>query len=614
MCGIFGVFSRKEILTREIEACLAGLKHRGPDASGHSRIPNKGVLGMTRLAINGLTKLKNQPLSTEDGQVTLVFNGEIYNYKFIRAKLEVAGYSFSDGSDTEVVLRSYQFWGRDCFEHLHGMFAIAIWDNKKQELILCRDSFGEKPLYFCEQEDSFQFCSSRQLIQMNSNVIDLYSDLETLAFHTLGYLPQSHSSKIIDEVTPGFYYVVKDNSITERIPYKVILGKHKIKESSSLKEYAKELDELLKEVVEEIFDASDVPTGVFMSGGVDSSLIAKKACEVSPDVKLFTVAFSESDYDESKNAAKIAEKIGGHHEIVHINYSKNLILDAIKSLDIPISDTSIIPFYALSKYASRTHKVCLSGDGGDELFGGYVTYQATILNQGMKGLIPSTPILKKLSELIPAKQGNVDITYKLRAFLLNCDKNSKIAHQFWRRIFTEAELQELIPSIRNIKKLDLEEIWNESEASSLIQQAMDFDQRTWLRYGLLVKSDRMSMANSLEVRSPFLHPKIVGLSRKLPDEFKVNLYQRKIILKEIANMNFGPSLMSSAKRGFGSPISNWISNNPDDFRDMIFASKLYSEKAVEKLFVKHIGKRADNSYKIFALCVWSIMVSEARNA
>jgi asparagine synthase (glutamine-hydrolysing) len=268
-----------------------------------------------------------------------------------------------------------------------------------------------------------------------------------------------------------------------------------------------------------------------------------------------------------------------------------------------------VPFFALSKYASQTHKVCLTGDGGDEIFGGYVTYQATILNERLKRFTKLITQLKFVSNLLGAKQGNVDFRYKLRAFLENCNIDSRIAHQSWRRIFSKIEVDALFARSLEGHKDELSPVWSDFNGSPLLEQVMGFDTRTWLQDDILIKLDRMSMANSLEIRAPFLHPDIVNFAQSLPANFKATLLKRKKVLAGVFDLNFKASNVEKGrKKGFGSPMAFWIRQNPSDFKSIILDANIYNEIEIERLFSEHSSFHRDNSYRIFVLLVWSIFL------
>lgn len=608
MCGIFGISQIEKVDDSASEEMLRGLKLRGPDSQNFSNVSNNLVFGMTRLAINGIEDIQNQPMVNSENGDSLVFNGEIYNFKYLRNILINLGFSFEGTSDTEVVLKAYQAWGTDSFQHLKGMFAIAIWDLKRQTLILARDSLGEKPLYFRQGDKRLVFCSSRELIRKHYGLNDPIPDIAILEFHQNGYLSQNKNLDGIMEIKPGSYYSFKDQKIVSKSSFKS-LRSGEILNKSTFSESIIQFDELLTNTIREEITSSEVPVGVFMSGGMDSTLIAKKAAEFQPGIEIFTAAFSEESFDESTRAKEIATAFDSKHNVFLVQYSIDLIIDAISSLDIPIADTSIVPFFALSEYASKTHKVCLTGDGGDELFGGYVTYQATLLNEGIKRFAKLTRQLGFITNYLQSKQGKVDFTYKMRAFLENCNKDSRIAHQSWRQIYSPSEVDLLFSRSLNRPGQELNPLWLDLGHLPLIEQSMAFDLQTWLLDDILIKSDRMSMANSLELRAPLLHPDIVQFAHSLPTGYKFSLFKPKRIIGEAFDLNFREQRITRGpKRGFGSPMAKWISQNPMDFKTIIFEADIYSQKEVERLFSEHLNKSRDNSYRIFVLLVWSIFI------
>ena len=612
MCGVFGFWQHCQVEDSEIDQMLDGLKSRGPDSQNYSSVSVNTGFGMTRLAINGIDEIQNQPMVNSENGDALVFNGEIYNFKDLRRILTNAGISFEGNSDTEVVLKSYQVWGMDCFRYFKGMFAIALWDASSETLILARDSLGEKPLYFNQSENGLVFCSSRELIRRHRGITEHFSDSALLEFHQLGYLTRYKNLDTVFEVAPGCLYVFENHKLLRKVSFDFHPRVRGVSELTFTQAVV-QLDKLLSKTIHEEISSSEVPVGIFMSGGMDSTLIAKKAAEFQPGIELFTAAFSERAFDESEKASKIAKTLGSKHNIHVVEYSMNLIFKSIRALDTPIADTSIVPFFSLSEYAATTHKVCLTGDGGDELFGGYITYQATYLNEKIRHASNLIAQLKFVSNFIVSKQGNVDFTYKLRAFLQSCNPDSRLAHQYWRQIYTQSEVETLFSRKFNNSGKELDPLWGDLVHLPLIEQAMAFDLKTWLLDDILIKTDRMSMANSLELRSPFLHPDIVKFAQELPTDYKFSPLNRKRIVKEVFKLNFGDdAYVKGPKKGFGSPMAQWIKENPLDFKEIILDSNMYNTHEVETLFSAHICKSRDNSYKIFVLLVWAIFHKERR--
>ena len=609
---MFGFWQHCQVEDSQIGQMFDGLESRGPDSQNYSNVSVNIGFGMTRLAINGIEEIQNQPMVNSENGDALVFNGEIYNFKDLRRMLTNTGISFEGNSDTEVVLKSYQVWGMDCFRYFKGMFAIALWDASSETLILARDSLGEKPLYFNQSENGLVFCSSRELIRRHLGITEHFPDSACLEFHQLGYLTRYKNLDNVFEVAPGCLYVFENYKLLRKVSFDFHPRVRGVSELTFTQAVV-QLDKLLSKTIHEEISSSEVPVGIFMSGGMDSTLIAKKAAEFQPGIELFTAAFSERAFDESEKASKIAKTLGSKHNIHVVEYSMNLIFKSIRALDTPIADTSIVPFFSLSEYAATTHKVCLTGDGGDELFGGYITYQATYLNEKIKRASNLITQLKFISNFIVSKQGNVDFTYKLRAFLQSCNPDSRLAHQYWRQIYTKSEVETLFSKKVNSSGEELNPLWADLIHLPLIEQAMAFDLKTWLLDDILIKTDRMSMANSLELRSPFLHPDIVRFAQELPTEYKFSPLNRKRIIKEVFKLNFGDNeFVTGPKKGFGSPMAQWINENPLDFKDLILGSNLYNSHEVERIFSEHLSKSRDNSYRIFVLLVWAIFHKERR--
>lgn len=596
MCGIFGWNSNcfeadmNELRLNEI---ADSLKHRGPDDYS-TYVDEDFSLGMVRLAINDLSPLGRQPMQKE--KVVLVFNGEIYNFKELKERLQVKGVRFIGDSDTEVLLEAYLAFGLDCIEMLEGMFALAIWDKRIKTIYLARDAFGEKPLYYYHTHENLFFSSELGPLRstfgrkLTKNPNYLYEYL------SYGYSISGHTPfQEVCLLAPGYVYGFQNGKMVSKVKFDYIKS---VREEMSFEDSTSRVEQLLFQSVEKQLTTSDVPVAVLLSGGLDSSLIAKIALEIDPDVSLFTMGFADERYDETSLARERFDGVSRHF-FLQTNFSIEKIESALKGLDIPLADSSVVPMYLISEAVSDSFKVALTGDGGDELFLGYSTYVASLIAKRIH-LDPSFHSLVELAKkFIPVTQGNVTNSYKMRSFLDGLSEpNLFLRHLGWRRIFKKEEINRLLGFEWNGDSvngnLDI-------KVGDLSRRLQEIDLRTWLCSDILVKTDRMSMANSLELRSPFLNRQLRDFALALPREYKMHRLQGKRILKVVYERRYGKFDKFYRKRGFGSPVSGWIFQNPDWFTSSIDSCGVFSRTFIEQLMQDHLNKRQDNSYKIFAL-------------
>ena len=613
MCGIFGWISELAVPPETINNFHNQLKHRGPDSFGFEQISNKIGFGMTRLAINDLTPSGHQPMVDLETGVSLVFNGEIYNFKELRLKLEKLEHIFLGTSDSEVVLRLFLENGLGFVNELNGMFSIAIWDPRSQSTYLIRDRFGQKPLYYLERDDIFAFCSSAKALALSFEDQAAINVSYASNFLGHGYVnDRSTPFQNIKALPPSSIGTFKDGKLDINIYWdysKTFFPKN----SASFSESVAKLDELLDSTVARLIDASDVQVGVLLSSGIDSSIIASKALKHRPDTMLFTLGFDDPDFDESQIVKKRFEKFSSQLMIVELKFNMENLLKVIIDLDTPLGDTSTIPLYTISQEAQKYVKTCLTGDGADEILGGYSTYHATVLTDILqKNLIGKwvLKISKLLTNNVPVKFGNVSLSYKLTNFFKWSHKNPLVAHQNWRRIFDDSEIQLLTGELPTMPQTNLLYDRKLGHRISVLESALIHDANTWLQNDILSKSDQSSMANSLELRAPYLDEPIVNFVSSLPEGYKYEKFEGKRILKEIYRNEIGPRGRYSRKKGFGSPVSQWIYNNPNDFKKPINDSMLFSETEVGNLFSEHLNKTRDNGQKIFTLFVYSCWISQ----
>ena len=557
MCGICGYISEKSIEDRVLCEMRDTMIHRGPNDGGHvQKKTSKGYIGLAqrRLSIFDLSELGHQPMISPDGHFYIVYNGEVYNFKSIREELRQKGYTFKSECDTEVILASYIEWGEQCFARFNGMFAIAIWDDNDQKLILARDRMGVKPLYYYwnRQNNDFVFGSELKPIMK-------YPDFSrNIRMDMLGnYLCNKYiaAPNTIFENTykllPGTYLVYNLQEVNQKYYWDILAKKDEAKQEkkTSFIECKNNLNDLLLDAVATRLEA-DVPVGAFLSGGIDSALITSLAQKVSDrPVKTFTIGFYENERNEANEAKAIAEYLGTEHTELYVGEKEilNMIDEISFFYDEPFSDSSQLPTMLVSKLAADNVTVALSGDGGDELFCGYKMYDWTYIAQKADWIgsilyhIPGMDILK---DKMPPE---------LRAFINNRDKGLKT--QLFIDVMTEQARELLINSNGINPKFDYE---RRMDYSNWQERRMILDMMTYLPDEIMAKTDRASMKYSLEVRSPLLDYRVVEESFRISHGFKYTKFDKKHILKELAYDYIPKELLDGPKRGFGVPLAKWI--------------------------------------------------------
>ena len=615
MCGIYGFTNSEEIdFDKEliIKNMMKASSYRGPDNTS-SFIDDKVSLGHNRLSIIDLSSDANQPFHDLENNLTIVFNGEIYNYKKLRKEL-ASKYTFHTTSDTEVLLKSYLEWGSDCLNKLDGMFCFVILNKQKDELFIARDYFGEKPLfyYFYGEQKSQNIVFASDL---NSLAKGPYFNNQVSIENLTGYV---HNNYFFDDNTiykkvfkfpKGCFGIFKNNKLTISSYVNQI---NKFQNSRLDYEYLEHL--ILNSVKSRM--VSDVSVGVFLSGGLDSSLIAYYASKINKNINTYTLGFEDKSFDETSKAKKISKFLNLRNESYKLkNDDINDLEKIVNNIGEPLADSSIIPTFYLSKFARSSSKVCLSGDGGDEMFFGYTTYNASKLHKFISsyGLTKLFSISNHFIEKIPEQKSKVNFTYMLKKFFSSFEKLKKNPHLFWRQvIFNKFHYKVFKPEIRNTIISQFENQFHNKNLSmnndDLINNKLDFD--TFLENDILVKTDRCSMANSLEVRSPFLNVKLKEYLDSIPLNQRYTLFSNKKILKKLIGNKFPKSIVNQNKRGFNAPISFWfIDKYAKLLSDLVHTKKInlfFDEEFVNFLISEHINKKKDYSLILFNILIFLI--------
>ena len=538
MCGITGYFGEgnREILKKMTDS----LRHRGPDDEGFY-IGERIGLGHRRLSIIDLEG-GHQPMTNEDKTIWVVFNGEIYNFQELKEKLEKQGHQFKTKSDTEAIVHLYEEKEEEFLEELNGMFAIALWDEKKEKLILARDRLGEKPLYYVVFNQNLVFGSELKALLAHP-LVKKELDLGSLAKYLIyEYAPAPHSIlKDIYKLCPGEYLVYKNNQASVKKYWEISFDKNP--ENLTKDEYLGELEKRLEEAVKKRLVA-DVPLGIFLSGGLDSTSLAYFAQKNSSKrIKTFSIGFVDRSFDESEYARQAARFLKTEHyeKILEPKDCLNLIPQIADFLDEPLADASLVPTYLLSQFTREKVTVALGGDGGDELFMGYPTFQAYRLDR-IYQKIPSwlrNYFIQPLIKNLPPSFNNISFDFRLKRFIAGSSFRPEIKNQIWLGSFEPAQLRDLLaPSIYQQIKLnkifeDIENYLEGVKSKSIENRLIYLYLKNYLQDDILVKTDRASMAVGLEVRAPFLDYTLVDFINSLPTEYKLRGFKTKYLFKEL---------------------------------------------------------------------------------
>ena len=608
MCGICGIASANGAVDpARLEAMSAALVHRGPDSDG-ALLDGPVGLAARRLAIIDL-QTGDQPIANEDGTVHVVQNGEIYNYRELRAELERAGHRFSTTGDTEVIVHLYEEHGDEFAERLRGMFAIAIWDSRRRRLVLARDRFGIKPLYFRSVAGGLAFAS--ELRALPRGQIDLDALEAFLAFNSI---PAPYSIfRDTRKLPPGSLLVWAEGAEELRIDR---FARPAPASADALRDGDEgELEEELRARLRDSVRAhlvSDVPVGVLLSGGVDSALLTALAAQESSEVvRTFSIGFEERSFDELEDARLVATQYETQHRELVLRPDAALLLPALaEAFDEPFADSSALPTYLVSQLAASDVKVALSGEGGDELFGGYYTYTADLLAQRAGRL---ARLARPLVERLPSSSAKASFDYKAKRFVRGAHLPPLERHHAWKEIFSADVRTELRGARSDFDPVDLlRDRFAETNGAELLTRLQDVDLGIYLVDDLLVKTDRASMAHSLEARVPYLDPVVTNLALALPTRLKVRGMRKKVLLRRAAAALLPRRIVYGKKRGFSIPAAAWLRGELEPFardvlsRDVIERQGYFEPGPVTRLIDDHVAGREDLSRQLWGLIAFTL--------
>lgn len=632
MCGIVALINKSQSsseVAAQLDRMAQTLIHRGPNDQGIKAVDGAGV-GMRRLSIIDVDG-GQQPLSNEAGNIHVVCNGEIYNFAELRRDLEQKGHRFSSRSDAEVIVHLYEEYGEHCFEHLRGMFGIAIWDERSKRMLLARDRLGKKPVFYSQTQTGVVAASEiKAILTVAPELREANKDLFA-QYLQFGYIPEPYTAyRSIYRLPAAHYAVYQDGQFELRRYWSLEFAAD---QSKSADEWQEQIDATLSDAVK-LRLQSDVPLGIFLSGGLDSSAVAAYASQaVNKPIKTFTVGFDRAEWDESDDARVVAEHLGCDHHVLPLSEQamciefESTLQDIVWHCDEPFGDASAIPTYHISKLASKHVTVILSGDGGDELFGGYTSYRGALFAQNYRHFVPtiaqrSLPsLVRGLAKVSPWKRYQLQRVAKILE-----DSRLAPAPSYLRKvsIWNRNQLENLLcPEVLSSSNFVAEQQLNSvlsNDEQDLVSRLSEADINSYLLDDILVKVDRMSMAHSLEVRSPLLDHHLVELAARIPTRFKIRGGQGKDILRRVVDSRLPVRAIRKRKQGFSVPLRDWFRGQ---LRALVFDSLtakdalpggMFDEACIHKTLAEHDRGTTDHSNRIWQLLVLNTWFQQNRDA
>jgi asparagine synthase (glutamine-hydrolysing) len=577
-------------------------------------------LGATRLKILDLAS-GDQPITSSDGDTVIVFNGEIYNHLELRPELEALGYKFHSHCDTETVLYAFLAWDIGCFTRLRGMFAIALWRKSTRRLILARDRMGIKPLYLAKYGDDLLFGSELKAILIHPEVERRLSMEGLDCYLSLNYVPCPWTLvNGVEKLPPGHWYEWHDGQVRTEPYWQLPASTPHVPDLESAKQ---ELDFLLQQSVREHL-LSDVPLGVWLSGGIDSSTILHYAASTNhARLKTFSISFNGRSFDETEHIQRVVSHYGTEHEQLDLNPQEDL-QGAIEQFayysDEPSADAGALPVWFLSRMCKTHATVALSGEGADEIFAGYLTYRANYLARKVRTL-PAAAIKLALDGLRywPVSDEKISLEYKLKRFLEGSLMSPERAHVHWNGTFSEPDKAALLRRTLPGAMVDiLDGLASSITAHDGLYPYLAFDQQYYLADDILVKSDRMSMAHAVEVRPPFLDHRIVEFAATLPDSLKIRGSRQKLLLKELMKDKLPASILNRKKVGFDIPAHEWLRGS---LRPLLLNTlneglaehaDLFRADTIQRYLQLHLERRANLGYHLWGLMILFLWMKQWR--
>jgi asparagine synthase (glutamine-hydrolysing) len=612
VCGLLALDGAGPVDRDALGAMNAELIHRGPDSAGAI---TEGPVGLAarRLAIIDLEH-GDQPIRTPDGRITVVQNGEIYNHEALHAELEAAGHRLRTRSDTEVLAYAYLEWGTGFVQRLRGMFAIALWDAAERRLVLARDRFGIKPLFHTEAGGALAFASELKALRLAPGFDETVDPEAVEAFLAFNSIPAPLTIfKAARKLPPGHVLVHQRGATRiERFARPAPVPAHDVRREDA-DTLAAELREALRDSVRAHL-VSDVPVGVLLSGGVDSSVLCALAAQESDErVQTFSIGFQERTFNELDLARSVAERYRtDHHELVVSPDAAELLPEIAAAFDEPLGDSSALPTFLVCRLAAQHVKVALSGEGGDELFGGYETYVADLVSA--RGIGRAARIASPLVERLPSSSRRVSLEYRAKRFVRAAHLPPLERHHGWKEIFAPDVRAELLREDRNgADPLDVyRRRYAETAGAEPLARLQDVDLGIYLVDDLLVKTDRMSMAHSLEARVPYLDTEVARLAMALPTAAKVRGWAKKRLLRRAAAPLVPRAIVTGRKKGFSIPAAAWLRGPLEPFAREVLAPArvgdqgLLDPAAVTAVLDRHVAGEEDLSRQLWGLLSLSL--------
>jgi asparagine synthase (glutamine-hydrolysing) len=614
MCGINGIISKsknQELISDTLKKMNSLIFHRGPDEDGFcidNHLDTTVGMAMRRLSIIDLSTGK-QPIYNDDKSIVIVFNGEIYNYRALKKQLESEGITFKTKSDTEVILKLYETKGENSFSSLDGMFAFSIYDKNKNKVFITRDFFGEKPLYYYQTETEFYWASELKSIIKNLNYKPEISKTGLNLYFKLTYTPAPYTMyKNIYKLEANHYisFDLSENDFSIQ-PINTIAHE---KQDISFDDAKIKLHDLMMESIESR-SISDVPLGTFLSGGVDSSIVSLGLSQFSNQkIDTFSIGFDKASFDETDKSKLVAKRIqSNHHEfIISEKDLEKHIHEILVNFDEPFADSSALPTFMVAKKTRDFVKVALTGDGGDEVFGGYNKYYIGKLNSKYTSLVPeflhnSTKVI--LNKLLSTKDDNRGKRFKLKKVVNAINYND---NHYWNIIslgFSNDSSMLLKSHLQANAVFDYYKNKSKISAPKSVHEYREIDRCISLEGDMLVKVDRTSMLNSLECRAPFLNKNLWEFANSLPEDYLLKGYSKKHILKEAFKHEFPEGFLDKSKKGFVVPVGDWLRSGLkkelESYIETVFLEdqNIFNIDYIKQLVNNHLTGKEDNSYKVW---------------
>ena len=625
MCGIAGFTHRNHAAhPGRIQDAIATLLHRGPNQQGvfESRAVSLGAARLKIIDLHG----GDQPITDRAAGTVIAFNGEIYNHLELREELERCGRQFHSHSDTETVLQAFLEWDTDCFSKMRGMFAVALWTESTERLVLARDRMGIKPLYFTLRGEDLYFGSELKAIFAHPEIPRSMSSHGLDCYLSLNYVPCPWTLvEGIEKLPPGTWLEWRRGSVRTECYWRLPFRPAGIRDANAAQQ---ELDRLLRQSVSEHL-LSDVPLGVWLSGGVDSSTMLHYATESSATrLQTFSITFHGHSFDESAYIREVAQCYGSQHHELDMSDEQDLpstIEEFAYYSDEPTADAGAVPVWLLSKLTKQHATVVLSGEGADELFGGYLTHRASLMARHVRRLPdPMLALMQSAMRLWPVSDEKISFEYKVKRFLEGCRMSPERAHVYWNGTFSDTEKAALVRA--PLPAALAATLKNLGAAGDDLAAYLWFDQKYFLPDDILTKVDRISMAHSIEVRPPFLDHRIVEFAASLAPDLKIQGSRQKAVLKNLMRGKLPPSVLSRRKVGFDIPAHEWFRGPLRPLLDDAIAgavpehSGFFQFDKIRALAEAHQERRANVGYHLWGLLTlllwmkkWRIQTAPVRD-